>query len=188
VQCNTIAKLSSLTTNREPQTPSVALLPVFIEKMANLLFYECLLLLVFTAGSTLSERLANTEGRAEIVLEQAHVPRETGLFAGSRDSYARVYVDGNYIGKTTVVDDTHTPSWNERFNTGFIKKTTKIRFSLWDKDYLDPDDFMGSSTVTAQEVLDANLNGTSNIRHFPHGFVQFKLTWLPCPDNVCFQK
>ncbi|RWS25237.1 perforin-1-like isoform X2 [Leptotrombidium deliense] len=152
--------------------------------MANLV----LCFLLFNVCWTLTAAFANTEGKAEIIVEQAHVPRETGLFAGSRDSYVRVYVDGSYIGKTRVIDDTHTPVWNERFDSGYIKKSSKIRFSLWDKDYLESDDFMGSMTVTPQEVLRDNMNATSHVRHFPHGFVQFKLTWFPCPNDVCFEK
>ncbi|RWS05095.1 extended synaptotagmin-1-like isoform X2 [Dinothrombium tinctorium] len=133
------------------------------------------------------EALCSTpEGRAEIVVQQALVPRETGIFAGSRDAYAKLYVDGSYLGRTKVIDDTHTPAWNETFYTGPIRSDAKIRIALWDKDYLSADDYMGSTTVTPREVLDKNLNNTHYVREFPHGFIQFKLTWYPCKNNVCF--
>ena len=51
--------------------------------------------------------------------------------------------------KTTVIDDTRSPVWNEVFKlkynriSSLCKKEACLHLSIWDKDLLDKDDYIG---------------------------------------------
>jgi Ca2+-dependent lipid-binding protein len=70
----------------------------------------------------------------------------------SSDPYVVVRIGDNIIAKTKVVTRNLSPTWNEEFQTPLLHCRTPVQFLLYDFDFGNEDDYMGSVEVSLVSV------------------------------------
>ena len=90
-----------------------------------------------------------------VSIEQAKGLADADLI-GLSDPYVIVFLNGEEIGRTRVIDNDLNPKWNEVFeipiNDDFSKSW--IRFEIYDDDLIGSDEFLGQVNFQGHEVLD----------------------------------
>lgn len=85
-------------------------------------------------------------GRALIHIPYGVIADKSPDILSKPDAYLKVSLNNTYVGKTDIVNNDQTPSWNQAFVQDY-KKDDCIYVSMWDYDPLDPDDLIDNFKI-----------------------------------------
>ena len=117
---------------------------------------------------------------------------------GAPDAFAVVFANGVEVGRTAVVEDSASPSWDGAcFELALppvpeLLTQFEVRVELWDKNTFGADDFLGQAVCTGWEALGAlsqSVEGPHLCPLRPHPgrsarFVQGSLAWCVTRSNA----
>lgn len=86
-----------------------------------------------------------------IVAEGRHLKDKDTI--GQSDPFVEIYTDKKYKQRTTTLQNTHDPVWNERFVFNIHDKDDTIHFDVYDSDVGDKDS-IGNGKVKLKNVFD----------------------------------
>ncbi|OBZ91938.1 Synaptotagmin-5 [Choanephora cucurbitarum] len=73
---------------------------------------------------------------------------------GQNDAFVELYIDEDYKQKTSVVDNSNNPVWNETFTFNLEEgRDHKLHFNVIDKDLIGSDD-IGEGKLDFKEALE----------------------------------
>ena len=71
---------------------------------------------------------------------------------GHSDPYCKVYVNGEFVGKTRHIKNTATPEWNQVFNAELTNGKCDLMFEVFDYDRVGAHDFHGLVTINGVDL------------------------------------
>ena len=91
------------------------------------------------------------------VIEAVDLPPSTQLSGGKQltciHPYCAISVDGNYVGQTDHIRDTHSPQWNQTTEESFVQNAMVVDVSIFHHATPPPDVFICNATVSLDDLL-----------------------------------
>jgi len=111
---------------------------------------------------------AELDGIIQISVIRATGIRDAdGALQGKSDAYVQIYFDDHLKGTTAVKDDTLNPVWKEFFEFPIKGKFDHVYFTMFDKDLVGDDDFLGEVKVSARDLWEHRIVKGENEKWAP---------------------
>lgn len=91
-------------------------------------------------------------GRLEVIVVEARDLKDKDT-VGQSDPFVEVFIDKKYKQRTTTIQNSHHPVWNERFTFNIHPDDEAIHFAVYDDDVGDKDS-IGTGKVKLKHVFD----------------------------------
>ena len=99
-------------------------------------------------------------GKLKIVVIEAKDLQLTGRMSQQRNSvltvnpYVTIDADKVAIERTSTKSKTDHPTWNETFNTEFLRNIKELGFTIFHDATMPPDDFLAMCTVPISKLAE----------------------------------
>lgn len=100
----------------------------------------------------------------EVVICNAKLSSQGGMFTTKPDAYLELSVDGQPPRKTDTVKKTWNPTWNDHF-TVLVTPQSKLEFKVLNKFHLKSDVVLGHHTLELYPLLKKNNGKFENVSH-----------------------
>lgn len=131
--------------------------------------------------------LQDRKGIVVVEVLEARLPRKDQVT--DSDGYVKVSVvtpDGTHeVGQTKVIYDKEYPVFNHTAKADAVSIKSTIFFELFDKDFLNQNDYIASVYIPIRRLLSENNNGKPVTLDFPNGWLKVSLTWLAGDEHNC---
>lgn len=91
------------------------------------------------------------------VIEAVDLPATTtqpnGRVLTSLNPYCAISVDGNYVGQTDFVVDTHSPRWDQTTEEALIQNAASVDIAIFHAANPPPDVFVCNVTLSLEDLI-----------------------------------
>ncbi|KAJ3040709.1 GRAM domain-containing protein 2A [Rhizophlyctis rosea] len=94
--------------------------------------------------------------RVEVRLLEAKNLKDQDTLGGQNDAYVELWFDDDYKQRSSVVNNSNNPVWNETFTFQVLGGKHKLTLKALDKDLVGKDD-IGSGTIDISRALNGHV-------------------------------